>query len=422
MRLGVDARAMFASPLGSSGRDQLALYNALTAARPDWHVTAYHDAARAGNGRLVAGRFHTKPIGRSNAMWQRLRLPLAAWRDGADVLHCPLEALPTWCAGEVIAHVDDLPDAARVRMNGYANAPVQLSVNGRGNGRSVAHTNGRATAHGNGSRAADALLRHARNAARRASLIVCPTQHLRSRLIHEHHLAAERIAVAAPGPDDLTYHVPRPDRFEVVQRYNLPGPFVLHFGVDEPARNTRKLIEAWAMADHSIRRAMTLVVIGLNEDSGDDLLRIVNRLGLASSVRLMRWFAQPTDLPALLSAADVLAMPTRSSRFPRFLLRAWAARTAVLTSDVGAAAEVAGDAAVTVDPLDPCAIARGLKRLVHDARHRKQLVARGDQRFNAFTWSRSAELFARAIEQMRGVEPATTQADELFAPTRRQAA
>jgi len=181
-------------------------------------------------------------------------------------------------------------------------------------------------------------------------------------------------------------HVPPAGWREVLRRYDLSLPFVLHYGPDTPARNSRLLIEAWAMTDKRVRQRIQLAVVGLNKSSGDELVNVVNRLGLAQSVRLYSALGAPSDLSALLSAADIAALPLTRCDFPHQIFQAWTTRAAVLTSDLPAIAEIAGDAALMIDPGDAGAIARGLTRLMKDGTYRRDLVDRGRRRLAQFQY------------------------------------
>ena len=91
------------------------------------------------------------------------------------------------------------------------------------------------------------------------------------------------------------------------------------------------------------------------------------------------------DLPALLSGADVLAYPSLSEGFGLPILDAWAAGTAVLTSNRTSLPEVADDAAHITDPTDPAAIAVGIEKLISDPTYRGELIERGRKRLGQYS-------------------------------------
>jgi glycosyltransferase involved in cell wall biosynthesis len=101
-------------------------------------------------------------------------------------------------------------------------------------------------------------------------------------------------------------------------------------------------------------------------------------------------FADDEDLPALYKNATCLAFPSLYEGFGLPVLEAMAAGVPVLTSNVSSLPEVAGDAAITVDPYDLDAITDGLQRLIQDTDLRDRLIQKGLARAREFTWEKSA--------------------------------
>ncbi|MEX2215832.1 MAG: glycosyltransferase [Phycisphaeraceae bacterium] len=376
MRIALDATSLTDQPLRDETRSVIALHRQLAIVRPQWEITALHRGDDAAAAQLAA-------LGLAP---QRARRSLFGPRF--DFIHTPHGCIPSQRGEQSIVSIDHLNPI---------DAPCRLTV-----GDVVRFD------------------RVVRSVTRRADLIICPSAHHKQHLIDGYRVAPRRIRVVPQAVIEPVEFIVPLHWQEVLQRYGLMRPIILHYGSDETRRNTRRLIEAWALADRTVRAAAQLVIVGVNEASGKAIVDVVNRLGLSNSVRVFDRFAQPGDLSAMLSAADVAAIPTLSEGFPQQLLQAWTTRTAVLTSDQGSLAEYAGEAAVKVDPNDPCAIARGLGRLIKDARHRLELKARGEAKLVNYTWRAAAERFARVIEEAAGVRsfPLAIEADE---PLRRAA-
>jgi glycosyltransferase involved in cell wall biosynthesis len=102
-------------------------------------------------------------------------------------------------------------------------------------------------------------------------------------------------------------------------------------------------------------------------------------------------YVKQDDLPALHSAAIAFAFPSLYEGFGLPVLEAMACGTPVLTSNIAATAEVAGDAALLVDPLSQDEIREGLRRLLTDGDLRAGLRRRGLERAPAFSWRRAAD-------------------------------
>ncbi len=116
------------------------------------------------------------------------------------------------------------------------------------------------------------------------------------------------------------------------------------------------------------------------------------------------------ELPALYRGADVLLFPSWLEGFGLPIIEAMACGTPVVTSGRSAMPEVAGPAAVYVDPTSPHGIASAVSALLEDEDHRRRLAELGRQRAAAFSWDRAAAATAQVLRQAAGLPP--TQDDE----------
>ena len=114
---------------------------------------------------------------------------------------------------------------------------------------------------------------------------------------------------------------------------------------------------------------------------------------------MLAGYVADDDLPALYSAADALAFPSLYEGFGIPILEAMGCGTPVLTSTASSLPEVAGDAALLVEPTDIEALAEGLWRLVTDETLRATLVQRGYEQIARFTWPAAAQELLAAYEQ-----------------------
>ena len=379
MRIGLDARTIYRSFRRGTGKNLIDLYSHLAQVRPDWEVIAYHRLPGPTPPLLPA---FAQPrmiemLGDRLDAWSRWRLPVAARSDGVDVLHCPANTCPYWMPVETVVTIHDL-------------IPLDMPQ-----GRPAAEV-----------RRFEQSISAACN---RAAGIICPSRYTRDRLVADFGANADLITVNPWAADSSIRPVSQDECRSVLKRYGITGPFVLHFGSDAPRKNTRRLIEAWATLKPQVRREYQLLVVGLEGHALDFVSEQVDQLGLVS-VRL-HGFADEADLPALLSAARVLAYPSLSEGFGLPILDAWAAGTVVLSSHVTSLPEVAGDAALLIEPTDVCSIARGLKRLISDVRLRDELNTKARQRLKLYSWEQTSERFATVFERALGLSPATPSRD-----------
>ena len=178
------------------------------------------------------------------------------------------------------------------------------------------------------------------------------------------------------------------DRARVRATYGLPEQFVLFVGTLEPRKNLTRLIEALG----SLRDAPPLVVVGM-AGWGDEAP------STAHDVRFTG-FVPANDLPALYEACSVFAFPSILEGYGLPVIEAMAHGAAVVTSRGTSTEEVAGGAAVLVDPLSVESIAAGLLEALSNV---DNLRASGLARAAQVPWSATAEATVSAYVEVLGV-------------------
>ena len=168
------------------------------------------------------------------------------------------------------------------------------------------------------------------------------------------------------------------------QKYGLPARFVLYVGTIEPRKNLTTLLEAYRLFKDA-EPGHGLVIAGKKGWRCSAFFRRLHELGLEGQV-IFPGFVPDEDLPALYSAADLLAFPSLYEGFGLPILEAMACGTPVLCSGTSSLPEVAGDAAILLDPHDVGAWVEAMVRLVRDDALRTGLRARGAR----FSWEACA--------------------------------
>jgi glycosyltransferase involved in cell wall biosynthesis len=183
----------------------------------------------------------------------------------------------------------------------------------------------------------------------------------------------------------------------VPAKHGIHSPYVLGVGTLEPRKNLTRLVEAFVSLPRDVRGDCRLVLAGGRGWSNERFDSLVRRH--ADDVLLLG-FVPDEDLPGLYAGATVFAYPSLAEGFGLPVAEAMAAGTAVLTSDRSSLPEVAGDAALLVEPEDIAAIAAGLERLLADGELREQLAERGRRRADSLTWERAAGAVLAYLERV----------------------
>jgi glycosyltransferase involved in cell wall biosynthesis len=213
-----------------------------------------------------------------------------------------------------------------------------------------------------------------------------------------------RFVDTEPGKIDVIYNAyderfaiePREeDVVRVRERYQLADEFVLYAGNVKPHKNLERLIDAFAIVRKRGLDHLKLVLIGDEISKYTALRRAVHQHQLHSYVRFLGYLPEET-LAVMYRLAGVFVFPSLYEGFGLPPLEAMASGTPVVTSNVSSLPEVAGDAAVLVDPYDPQAIADGIYRVLTDETLRREMVHKGIARAGQFSWEQSVR-HVRAI-------------------------
>jgi glycosyltransferase involved in cell wall biosynthesis len=230
--------------------------------------------------------------------------------------------------------------------------------------------------------------------------IIVPSASAAQDLRESFGVAGERVHVVHHGVDAEAFAPVSDAAVDAVRRrFGIPGPYVLFVGGIEPRKNLEHLVRAFAKsdaADHSL--VLAGGPVRWYPAATERLDAVIHLLPEGVRERIVRTgYVSERDKLALLSGATVLAYPSIYEGFGFPVLEAFAAGVPVLTSNVSSLVEVAGEAAVLVDPADVDAIAAALSELVADEDLRAVLSAAGVARASRFTWEATARATAAVL-------------------------
>ncbi|MBW4435786.1 MAG: glycosyltransferase family 4 protein [Pleurocapsa minor GSE-CHR-MK-17-07R] len=237
---------------------------------------------------------------------------------------------------------------------------------------------------------------------RRATHIAADSEATRQDLIALYNTPPEKITVIYSGVEGR-FH-PQPDRAAqaaVRARYEIDErPYILAVGTVQPRKNYGRLIQA---AAELRRRGHDIQVIfaGGKGWLDDPIYASMEASGMKGHVRFIG-FARDEDLPALYSAAALTAMPSLYEGFGLPVLEAMACGSPVITSDISSLPEVAGDAALLIQPTDVGAIADAAQRVLTEPALRASMIDKGLRQATRFTWEGAAVQLDALYAQVLG--------------------
>jgi glycosyltransferase involved in cell wall biosynthesis len=228
-------------------------------------------------------------------------------------------------------------------------------------------------------------------ASRKADRILTVSEASKRDILRFFNVRPEKVAVIYNAIDERFLAPADPARMDLVrQRYQLDDPFVLYVGNIKPHKNLERLIDAFGRARSQCHENLKLIIIGDEISKYPPLRRSVHKHKLDKHVRFLGF--QPMEtLAAFYRLARAFVFPSLYEGFGLPPLEAMACGTPVVTSNVSSLPEVAGGAALLVDPYNEEEIASAIVRAVTDESLRQELISRGIERARSFSWTQSVK-------------------------------
>lgn len=255
--------------------------------------------------------------------------------------------------------------------------------------------------------------------ARRADRILAVSHCVKSALVERYKVQADKIVVTHLAASSNFY--PREKAFcrqRLQDNHGLQGPFILFVGNMTPRKNLTRVLEAFAWLRRQRRIEEKLVIVGPRILGSGSFLSALHELQLGEDV-ICTGNLNHEQLPDFYGAAEVFVFPSVYEAFGLPTLEAMACGTPVVASNRPAFSEVAGNAALLVEPEDWQAIASAIERVLSDTRLREQLRAAGLKRAREFSWQATAaetlavyQELARGIQTRAAVSPRTAASHE----------
>jgi glycosyltransferase involved in cell wall biosynthesis len=318
----------------------------------------YLDADATESFPVRQNNFNTKVL-RSSFGWTQLRLPQALAADRPDVYFSPHHWLPVFSSGfkRVIA-IFDLAFLKYPQYFGW---------------KSVLH-----------------FRLNTYHSVRRADKIITISHASKKDVIEHYGVSESKISVTHLGYDRIFEAPLDSDRTEAINsKYGIGAEYMFFLGNLHLRKNLPRLIRAYEHVRSDAGIDHKLVITGQK----DRLTHQVNEIVSDSKVRddiILTGYAERSELPYLMGNASLFLFPSLFEGFGIPLLEAMAAGTPIVTSNVTSMPEVAGDAALLVNPLDIAEIAQAIREILTNAGLRASLIEKGKRRLQLFSWEKTA--------------------------------
>lgn len=224
---------------------------------------------------------------------------------------------------------------------------------------------------------------------RRMDAIITDSQ--QSKMDLEKHLPVEPSTVKViPAAARPAYRpLSRQEILPALQRAGLEPDYILYVGSLEPRKNLLRLLDAYAQLRRWSTRWPLVIVGARNFWKSSPVIEKVEKLGLKSAV-IFTGFIPEEDLPAIYNGAKLFVFPSLYEGFGLPVLEAMACGVPVITSNTSSLPEVAGQAALLIDPYAVEQLAAAMQRVLSESALAEDLRRRGLEQASQFTWERTA--------------------------------
>jgi len=177
---------------------------------------------------------------------------------------------------------------------------------------------------------------------------------------------------------------------QIKSQYALPDMFFISVGTLQPRKNLMQTIQAHKMLPKSLRQRAPLLIVGAQGWKSEETLKLIDQEAAGGFVRWLKHVPQ-ADLLPLLKLSSALVFPSLAEGFGLPVLEAFAAKVPVITSNSTSLPEVAGDAALLVDPLNVEELCLAMIRAIEDIDLIERNKLKGFERAHQFTWAACAK-------------------------------
>ncbi|MCM8821624.1 MAG: glycosyltransferase family 4 protein [Candidatus Omnitrophica bacterium] len=233
----------------------------------------------------------------------------------------------------------------------------------------------------------DKWYKNVHNYLKRASIIIAVSEHVKNAIVQHYGIERERIMVVYPGVRKEFMPLENTGNSEIFERFKISFPYLLTVATSVERKNLKRLLDAFAILAGK-NRDLKLFIAG-DRSIQDKIVQQIQQHKLENRV-VFTGYLGAEQLACLYNMAEAFVFPSLYEGFGLPVLEAMACGCPVITSNVSALPEVAGNAAILVNPYSIEQLVEAMEKVLQSSYTRERMRMDGLKRAKDFSWEKSA--------------------------------
>jgi glycosyltransferase involved in cell wall biosynthesis len=306
--------------------------------------------------------------------WEQIALPKAAMAEGCDLLHCTSNTGPIWSKVPLITILHDIIYLESISI--FKKGGTWYQKFGNMYRRWVVPA-----------------------VARKSKRVSTVSNFEKNRIKSFMGLGDNLVTVHNGVGEHFTKISDKTVLEKAKKKYNLPDHFVFFLGNTDPKKNTPNTLKAFADFNKESDIKYKLVMLDYEENALQKILVDIGYPEIRKDIHLTGYVVN-TDLPAIINQCKVFLYPSLRESFGIPILEGMACGVPVITSNTSSMPEIAGDAALIVDPNKSEEIKVGIMKILEDEQFRESLCLKGMERAKKFSWKNMAKEYLKIYNEV----------------------
>lgn len=240
--------------------------------------------------------------------------------------------------------------------------------------------------------------------ARKADRIATVSEFSKSDIVKQYGVSPNKVDVVYNGANKEFKPIEESTQRTIKDKYSKNCDFFVFIGALNPRKNLSNLFKAFDIYKDQNTTDIKLLIVGEKMYWSDEIKDAFEAMKFKDDI-VFTGRLEPEELHKVVGSALALTYVSIFEGFGIPIVEAWYSETPVITSNVTSMPEIAGDAAVIIDPFNPESIAEGLKSITFDKNLREELIEKGKKRRLEFSWQKTADNLWSSIEKTLNQTP-----------------